>query len=511
MPRKLGSARTGAAGPKQKAEIIRKNPCDLAAIAVRGGPERDKADFACYVLQMDTGTHQNTAIDRAALAALRKREEAAFAARTPKSRAWLQAARASMPNGVPVAWMAGLYRHNSIVAADGEGAFFRDIDGNRYCDFNVCDLAMTMGYGPPPIVEAVSRAVATGAHFLLAVEDTRAVTEELARRVGLPAWQFTLSASAANTEVMRIARFITGRSKILIFDGQYHGHIEESLVTKRGDETVPIQLGLSARTARDSIIVPFNDLAAAEAALKAHEIALVITEPALTNCLLVEPKPGFIEGLRALSTRYGALLCLDEAHTFQFEYGGLTGSRKLACDFVTLGKGLGTGISFALYGMSRAIADVMEKHLDSDIGLDTGQKGLATGGTTYGSAIAVAAAKAALEQVLTPENYARVDRLGRTLADGLDAVFRKHGLDWRAFHLGPRSGYCLKLQFPTNAEEASASMDIEMIDTRRVFMANREVWDAVVSAGPQVSFAHGPEDIARYVSLADAFLAEFVR
>ncbi|MDQ7248748.1 aminotransferase class III-fold pyridoxal phosphate-dependent enzyme [Dongia sedimenti] len=450
-------------------------------------------------------------IDRKSLAALRVREETAFAARTPKSRAWLEAARASMPNGVPVAWMAGLYRHNSIVAAGGEGAFFRDIDGNRYCDFNVCDLAMTMGYGPQPIVAAVSRAVANGAHFLLAVEDTRSVTEELARRVGLPCWQFTLSASAANTEVMRIARFITGRTKILIFDGQYHGHIDESLVTKRGNDTVPIQLGLSARTARDSIIVPFNDLAAAEAALKSHEIALVITEPALTNCLLVEPEPGYLEGLRALSQRYGALLCLDEAHTFQFAYGGLTGSRKLECDFVTLGKGLGTGISFALYGMTRAIADVMEKHLDSDIGLDTGSKGLATGGTTYGSAIAVAAAKAALEQVLTPENYERVGHLGNALADGLETVFKKHGLDWRSFRMGPRAGYCMKPDLPTNAAEASESMDIEMIDTRRVFMANRAVWDAVVSAGPQVSFAHNAGDIARYVTLADAFLGEIVR
>jgi glutamate-1-semialdehyde 2,1-aminomutase len=460
---------------------------------------------------MNADTHLISRIDRAALAALRVREEAAFAARTPKSREWLAEARASMPNGVPVAWMAGLYRHNSIVAAGGAGAFFRDIDGNRYCDFNVCDLAMTMGYGPQPIVEAVSRAVANGAHFLLAVEDTRSVTEELARRVGLPCWQFTLSASAANTEVMRIARFITGRTKILIFDGQYHGHIDESLVTKRGNDTVPIQLGLSERTARDSIIVPFNDLVAAEAALKGHEIALVITEPALTNCLLVEPKPGYLEGLRALSQQYGALLCLDEAHTFQFAYGGLTGSRKLECDFVTLGKGLGTGVSFALYGMTRVIADVMERHLDSDIGLDTGSKGLATGGTTYGSAIAVAAAKAALEEVLTPQNYARVDRLGNALADGLETVFKKHGLDWRAFRMGPRSGYCMKPHLPTNAAEASESMDIEMIDTRRVFMANREVWDAVVSAGPQVSFAHDADDIARYVTLADAFLGEIVR
>jgi len=467
----------------------------------------DKQKRACYEFQMDTGTHLTTRIDRAALAALRTREEAAFAARTPKSVAWLAEARKSMPNGVPVAWMAGLYRHNSIVAAGGEGAFFRDLDGNRYCDFNVCDLAMTMGYGPPPIVDAVSRAVANGAHFLLPVADSRAVTEELARRVGLPAWQFTLSASAANTEIIRIARFVTGRAKILIFDGQYHGHIEESLVTDHGQGTVPIQLGLSAKAAKDSVIVPFNDLAAAEAALKTNEIALVITEPALTNCLLVEPKPGYLEGLRALSRKHGALLCFDEAHTFQFAYGGMVGSRKLECDFVTLGKGLGTGISFALYGMSRGIADVMEKHLDIDIG----PKGLATGGTTYGSAIAIAAAKAALEEVLTPENYARLDRFGNQLSDGLETVFEKHGLDWRAFRLGPRSGYCLKPHLPTTAAEASESIDTEMIDARRAFMANREVWDAVASAGPQVSFAHKAEDIDRYVALADAFLAEIVR
>ena len=456
---------------------------------------------------MDTETRLVSRIDRGALAALRAREEAAFAARTPKSRAWLEAARGSMPNGVPVGWMVGLYRHNSIVAAGGEGAVFRDIDGNRYCDFNVCDLAMTMGYGPKPIVEAVSRAVANGAHFLLPVEDTRAVTEELARRVGLPAWQFTLSASAANTEIIRIARFITGRSKILIFDGQYHGHIEESLVTDAGQGTVPIQLGLSAKAAQDSVIVPFNDLAAAEAVLKTGEIALVLTEPALTNCLLVEPGPGYLEGLRALSTQYGALLCFDEAHTFQFAYGGMVGSRRLACDFVTLGKGLGTGISFALYGMTRAIADQMEKHLDIDIG----PKGLATGGTTYGSAIAIAAAKAALEDVLTPENYARVDWLGGLLAQGLESAFRKHGLDWRAFHLGPRSGYCLKPHFPSNAVEASESIDTEMIDARRAFMVNRGVWDSVASAGPQVSFAHRAEDIARYVGLADEFLGAIVR
>lgn len=445
-------------------------------------------------------------LNRTALLDLRQREEASFRARTPKSQAWLAEARAHMPNGVPVAWMAGLYRHGSIVATGGSGPDFRDLDGNTYCDFNVCDLAMTMGYGPQPIVAAVSRAVANGAHFLLPVADALHVTAELAGRVGLPAWQFTLSASAANTEIIRIARFVTGRARILLFDGQYHGHIDESLVTPGAAGTVPLQLGTSARIAQDSVIVPFNDLAAAEAALRTGDIALILTEPALTNCLLVEPQPGYLEGLHALAQRYGALLCFDEAHTFQFAYGGLVGSRRLACDFVTLGKGLGTGVSFALYGMTRAIADVMEKHLDIDIG----PKGLATGGTTYGSAIAVAAARAALDEVLTRPGYDGIAGLGTRLADGLDGLFAKHGLPWRAFRHGPRSGYCLEPAFPLNAAAASRSMDTDFIDARRAFMANRGIWDAVASAGPQVSFAHSADDIDRYLRIADAFLGEVV-
>ncbi|MBL8708470.1 MAG: aminotransferase class III-fold pyridoxal phosphate-dependent enzyme, partial [Rhodospirillaceae bacterium] len=344
-------------------------------------------------------------------------------------------------------------------------------------------------------------------HFLMPVADTLAVTEELARRVGLPCWQFTLSASGANTEVMRLARLVTGRTKILVFDGQYHGHIDESLVMPSRDGAVPVQLGTSARIARDTVIVPFNDLAAAEAALKTNEIALVITEPALTNCLLVEAAPGFLSDLRVLAQKYGALFCLDEAHTFQFAYGGLTREGNLASDFVTLGKGLGSGISFALYGMSRAMADAMEKYRDCDIG----PRGLATGGTTYGSNIAIAAARAALEEVLTEEGYDRITALGTRLADGLDAAIQRRGLPWRAFRRGPRSGLCLSPDLPRNAAESAPSMDADLIDARRVYLANRGIWDAVFSAGPQASFAHNAADIDRYVAHVDAFLGEIVR
>jgi len=451
-------------------------------------------------------SERNAVIDPLRLTAMRAREDAAFDARIQQSKILLERGRRHMPQGVPMAWMAGLYRFHTIFIAEGAGASFRDVDGNAYLDFNVCDLAMTMGYGPAPIVKATAEQMARGAHFLLATEDSIAVAEDLAARTGMPFWQFTVSASSANTEVLRIARHMTGRQKVLVFGGHYHGHIDETLVSPGATASVPELLGLPTEVAARTIIVPFNDLAAAERVLARQDIALVLTEPALTNCNIVLPEPSFHQGLRELTQRYGTLLCIDEAHTFQFAYGGLTKAWDLGSDFMVLGKGLGTGLSFALYGMSEAVSEHLIRYRDVDIG----PKGLATGGTTYGSAVSVAAAKAALLEVMTPANYQRVIDLGAQLSDGLEAIFARHCLPWRAFRLGPRAGYCLAPELPRNGTVAAISLDAELIDTRRIFMANRGIWDAVASAGPQASFAHEPADIARYLTAADAFIGELV-
>lgn len=445
-------------------------------------------------------------IDREKLARLRVREDADFLARTPESARLAARARQHLPNGVPMAWMAGLYRTPPIFMAGGSGPEFRDIDGNRYVDFNVSDLSMTMGFGPPAIVAAVNRQIAQGAHFLLPTEDAIVVAEDLAQRIGLPFWQFTLSASGANTEVIRVARHLTGRRKIAIFGGHYHGHIDETLVEEEDGRIVPDLLGLAPDAAAHTVILPFNDLHALEEALRSQDIALVLTEPALTNCNVVLPDPGFLAGLRSLTKAHGSLLCIDEAHTFQFAYGGLTRAWAIDCDFVVLGKGLGSGVGFALYGMSEEIGRAFARHQDTDVGL----KGLATGGTTYATALAAAVARAALGEVLTPANYTRVAALGARLADGLDALFAARNLDWRAFRLGPRSGYCMNPALPRDGTEAGLSLDADLIDARRVYMANRGVWDAVFSAGPQASFAHAPEHIDRYLAVAGAFLDEIL-
>lgn len=456
----------------------------------------------------------NERIDPARLDALRAREDAAFAGRTKRSAELTLRGAACMPGGVPMAWMKGLYRTAPLYVTHGAGPRFFDADGNAYTDFNVADLAATMGFGSEPVVRAVSDAAAAGAHFLLPVQAAIDVAEELSRRNGLPFWQFTLSASGANTEVIRIARAMTRREKIVVFGGHYHGHIDETLVEEGDDgSAAPGLMGLTETAARHTVILPFNDLDAAERTLKRGDVALVITEPALTNCNILLPDPDFHDGLRRLTRQHGALLCYDEAHTYQFAYGGLVRDWNLACDFQVLGKGLGTGIAFALYGMSREAGDFCAAHIDMDIatggaGDDAG--GLATGGTTYASAVAANVAKIALHEVLTADGYARIGRMGARLADGLDEIFTRRGLPWQAFRLGPRSGYCMSGTLPRNHVEALRSLDTTLIDARRVYMANRGIWEAVASAGPQASFAHDAADIEAYLETADAFLGDLL-
>ncbi|HEY6571069.1 MAG TPA: aminotransferase class III-fold pyridoxal phosphate-dependent enzyme, partial [Candidatus Limnocylindrales bacterium] len=193
-------------------------------------------------------------VDRVRVRALKNAEDERFRDERPRSAALLERGRRVMPNGVPMPWMVGSYHHQPLWVAEGKGAHFTDVDGHTYRDFNIADLSMFCGYAPEPLVRAVSDRIARGNQFLLPVEDSIVVSEELGRRYGLPMWQYTSSATHANTEAIRVARVATGRDRVVMFDGKYHGHFDEALVWLEDDGTlVPEELGIPAYTVNGTV------------------------------------------------------------------------------------------------------------------------------------------------------------------------------------------------------------------------------------------------------------------
>src|SRR4051812_26795853 len=363
-----------------------------------------------------------------------------------------------MPNGVPMAWMIGSYHHLPMWVAEGRGAHIIDVDGHTYADFNIADLSMFCGYGPEPLVRAVSEQIARGNQFLLPVEDAIVVSEELGRRFGLPKWQFTSSATHANTEAIRVARVATGRQKVLMFEGKYHGHFDEALVEVADDgRLVPEERGIPADTVTGTVLVPFNDVRALERALERRDIAIVLTEPAITNNIgLLLPDEGFHEALRRLTRATGTLLAYDETHTQVVGPGGLVRQWGLDPDVVTIGKSIAGGLPFGAWGATDQVAAVLEQAKGPD-----GERSnlVATGGTIFGNALAMAAARAVTTEILTPAAYAHTQRLGARLADGMRTSVEAHGLPWHIHHLGPRSGYTFQRTPIRNGAEGWAAGD----------------------------------------------------
>ncbi len=447
-------------------------------------------------------------IDSDAVRRLCEAENAEFERQRPRSRELLERGRASMPGGVPMSWMTGLYEHATIFPVAGDGAYFECVDGHRYLDMNQVDIAGFIGFAPAPVTEALSTRAAKGSSFLLPTEDGIVAAENLAERVGLPFWQFTGAASNSNAEAVRLARVSTGRERVLMFEGKYHGDVEDVLGRNDGDGPKPTGPGRAANAARGEVTIPFNDLGALEAALSAGDIACVLSEPMLTNFNVIFPDEGFWPRAQALIREAGALLIIDEAHTHSFAYGGLTNAWGLSPDVVTLGKGLGSGVPFAAYGMTAEQAEVLEANSKPPSPMDEGGPAIVTGGTTFASALMLSAARAALEECLTVEGYSRIDALGKKLASGLEDIFAARGLDWRAPQIGGRSGWVLGPELPRNTEDSAATMDIFFSNTRRVFMANRGIWEALDTAGPACSFAHVEADVDRYLEVSAAYVEQ---
>ena len=448
-------------------------------------------------------------IDRRKIAHLRQREDERFIQERPRSMELLAKSRRHMPAGVPMSWMAILYAHAPFFIRQAEGAYLTDIDGHRYLDMNLADTSMACGYGPKAVAEAVNAQFMRGSQFLLPTEETVVVAEALAERFGMPYWQFTLSATSANTDAIRIARAFTGRERILLFEGKYHGMLDETCHAP-GDDGVQAEMrGLARHAGRSTDIVPYNDLLEAKRILERKETACVLVEPAATNIGgVLMPQAGFLDGLRDLTKQFGTVLIVDEAHTHVCAFGGLKRAWGIECDILVLGKAIAGGIPAGLYGLTDELSAFVE---DSVTGSNRHHLPiLAIGGTLFGNALQVAAIRATLEHVLTEEAQSRAANLGAILADGIESGARRRGLPWSAHRLFCRSGYHFAESLPHNSAEAEVARDSDLRDLMRVYMANRGIWEAIYSASPAVSLAAHRADIDLYLSVYESCLDELI-
>jgi glutamate-1-semialdehyde 2,1-aminomutase len=353
------------------------------------------------------------------------------------------------------------------------GARFVDVDGLEYVDFCLGDSGAMAGHGPPPAVEAIRRQLDRGTTLMLPTEDAIWVGEELTRRFGLPSWQFATSATDANRFAIRLARRITARPKILVFNWCYHGTVDETLATldERGAVCPrPGNLGPPVDPALTTRVVEWNDLEALERELATGDVACVLAEPALTNIGIVLPEPGFHAALRELTRRHGVLLILDETHTLSAGPGGATRAWGLEPDILTLGKPIAAGLSAAVYGFSAEVAERVRAAIRVDEA-DTG----GIGGTLAGNALTLAAMRATLSDVLTQEAYDRMLPLAERFALGVEKVIAVHSLPWTVRRLGCRVEYWFRAVPPRNGAEAAAAIDLELDRYLHLAALNRGV------------------------------------
>jgi glutamate-1-semialdehyde 2,1-aminomutase len=419
------------------------------------------------VLEADAG------VDRGRLAELTRREAEAFAAARPRSRALAERARGSLLGGVPMTWMMRWAGPFPVFLAEAQGARVVDVDGHEYVDLCLGDTGAMAGHAPAPVVRAVAERAATGSTAMLPTEDAIRSGEELARRFGLPLWQFTLSATDANRFALRLARDVTARSKLLVFNGCYHGTVDETFATLRPDGTVgvrPGNVGPPVDPALTTKVVELNDIAALEAALASGDVACVLAEPALTNIGIVLPEPGFHDALRELTRRTGTLLVLDETHTFSAGPGGYTAAHGLEPDIVTIGKAIGGGVPVGAFGITDELGRRAFAQEDADWE-DVG----GVGGTLAGNALSLAATRATLEEVLTEEAFAHMTALGERLAAGIAEAIAAAGLPWHVQRIGARAEYRFAATPPRNGAESAAAGDGELERFLHLYALNRGV------------------------------------
>ena len=413
-----------------------------------------------------------TTINRDKLPQLRQREEKRFIAEHPKSAELYARAKHSLLGGVPMNWMNKWAGAFPVFVERANGAHFTDVDGRDYVDLCLGDTGAMTGHSPDVVAAAIARRVREGITLMLPTEDSLWVGEELKRRFALPYWQFALTATDANRFAIRIAREITRRPKILVYHYCYHGTVDESFASLRDGVVGPRRgnIGPPVNPAETTRVVEFNDLNALEDALKYHDIAVLLAEPAMTNVGIILPDAGYWKAARELARKYGTLFIADETHTICAGPGGCTREWKLDPDFVVFGKPIGSGIPGSTYGCTEEVAQRISARIeleDCDVG--------GIGGTLAGNALSLAAMRATLENVLTAKAYETMIPLAKRFNDGVALEISRHKLPWNVIQLGARAEYHFTAKPPRNGGESAAAADFELERFLHLYALNRGV------------------------------------
>jgi len=430
-----------------------------------------------------------------------------FVARNPNSAALAMEAARHWHRGVPFHWMLDWGTPFPLFVDRAQGAELWDVDGHRFDDFCLGDTGSMFGHSPPPVAEAIARQASRGLTYMLPSEDAVAVGEELATRFRLPFWQVTASASDANRAVIRWCRGITGRKRILVFNGCYHGAVDDVFVDLRKGmpELRRSLVGQVYDVRQHTAVIEFNDLPALEAELAKGDIACVLTEPALTNVGMVLPDPGYLEAMRDLCTRHGTVLVFDETHTISTGYGGHTGTYGTLPDMFVLGKPVAGGVPCAVYGFSAEVAERKERIRAEG---ETGHSGIGT--PLSANALALAAMRACLTQVMTPAAYAHMLPLAEHLAHRLREVIAARGLEWHVAHIGARGEFICAPRPARNGTEARAAMQGPLEQALHLFLINRGVLIAPFHNMTLVSPSTTEAQVERLASVLDDCLKTLI-
>ncbi|MEA2422280.1 MAG: glutamate-semialdehyde -aminomutase [Thermoleophilaceae bacterium] len=441
---------------------------------------------------------------RAALAAEQERFE-----RTHPRAAASHRAASAMLGGVPMPWMMRWAGGFPVIAAHAKGARLTDTDGHEYVDLCLGDTGAMTGHAPGPVVEAASRRIATGTTMMLPTEDAEIVAGELATRFGLPRWLFTLSATDANRAALRIARHATGRDRIVCFSYSYHGSVDETFAVQAEDGSTRSRegnVGAPVVVQQTTRAIEFNDVEGLRNALAPGDVALVIAEPAMTNMGIVLPEPGYHDELRRLTREAGTLLLIDETHTFSAGQRGATGAWGLEPDLVSIGKAIAGGVPAGALGLSAELAEAILADPSADLE-DVG----GVGGTLAGNALSLAAARAALTEVLTAPAFAHATAVADRLREGIEGVIAEHDLPWHVVQLGARVEYRFSPAPPRNGTESHAIQAPELERLLHLHALNRGVlitpFHNMLLACPDTSLA----DADRHTEVLGEAVAQLAR